>query len=172
MKDILKYTEDLKSFNISEIPVKITNGISILSKYLSFSNIDFSKCFLNLTSVDYIGYIYFENCKGLEFIEFPKGVRTISLLNTYFNGFSNKFELDSIYLNGYEDLCIFDFKKFDELGDINIHLYKCKLDNINTLYTTKANIRVVLGSNEISDSFKKQYEKLNFEDINIYFTDY
>lgn len=98
---------------------------------LHFKNIDFSK---NPINIEYtrIYDIKFENCTGLEFVQFPNVCVNLIFVNCPISELSgNPKEIFEIYLYDYKDLSIVDFKSFknfrNRIGEVNLALYYCNL---------------------------------------------
>lgn len=163
--NIIKYTNDLKSFDINSLDFITKDNLKYFLNGISFENINFLEDFLDLSNFYHISYIYFKNCKGLENVTFPKNVKLLSVSETNINGFKNIFKCNQIYIDGFKNLNLINFEEIKKLynnSDMFLHFNKCFVDieDVKRFENEYIDIRFLYNC-EISSDVIKYCESLD-----------
>lgn len=163
--NIIKYVNDLKSFNINSLDFIIKEDLKYFVNGISFENVNFLEEVLDLSDFYHISYIYFKKCKFLENVNFPKDVKLLSISETDINGFKDIFKCSQIYINGFQDLSIINFEDIKKLyngSDMFVHFNKCLvgLEDIKRFENEYIDVRV-LDNCKISTDVIEYFETLD-----------
>lgn len=114
--------------------------------YLVFKNINFQEI-LNLRYINSIDSIKFENCTGIEFVEFPKIVQDFIFVNCPIKTLNSITKVSNIEIVDYKSLNIVDFSVFENFKDskgwIRLNIFGTDIDTLDYFKNISSDCSVI-----------------------------